>query len=48
MTFEIRHDGTTYTVHTEVGDGLTRVLFEETPRDTEPQAQPQQGQAREE
>lgn len=35
MTFEIRHDGRTFTVHTEVGEGLTQVKFEE----NEPQEQ---------
>jgi hypothetical protein len=30
MTFEIRHDGKTYLVHTEVGDDQpARVLFDE-------------------
>lgn len=29
MTFQIRHDGRTFTVHTVVGDGLTKVLFDE-------------------
>lgn len=43
MTFQIRHDGKTYTVHTEVGDGITRVVFDEdrpqTPKDARAQAQ---------
>lgn len=29
MTFQIRHDGHTYTVHTEVGEGETKVVFDE-------------------
>lgn len=29
MTFQIRHDGKTYTVHTEVGNGLTQVVFDD-------------------
>jgi hypothetical protein len=30
MTFEICTDGRRYIVHTEVGNGLTRVVVEET------------------
>lgn len=32
MPFQIRHDGKTFTVHTEVGNGLTRVVFTEDPQ----------------
>lgn len=46
MTFQIRHDGKTFTVHTKVGDGLTEVLFDEDPTAAAPQ-QPQQAQPEE-
>ena len=32
MPFQIRHDGKTYTVHTVVGEGLTKVEFTEDER----------------
>lgn len=38
MPFQIRHDGKTYTVHTVVGDGPTRVEF------TEDESQPGEAQ----
>jgi hypothetical protein len=40
MTFQIRHDGRTFTVTTEVGDGETKVRFTEDNPPPEPPLEP--------